>query len=79
MKILKTQMSENTVVGTKGIDLETWTANTQWNWLLGNHTLAFGGYYKDESLLDRATNRNPLVPEFDELTRWSAAAFLEDT
>jgi len=24
-------------------------------------------------------NRNPLVPEFDELTRWSAAAFLEDT
>lgn len=70
---------ENTVVGTKGIDLETWTANTQWNWLLGNHTLAFGGYYKDESLLDRATNRNPLVPEFDELTRWSAAAFLEDT
>ena len=70
---------ENTVVGTKGIDLETWTANTQWNWLLGNHTLAFGGYYKDESLLDRATNRNPLVPEFDELTRWSAVAFLEDT
>ena len=70
---------ENTFVGTKGIDLETWTANTQWNWLLGNHTLAFGGYYKDESLLDRATNRNPLVPEFDELTRWSAAAFLEDT
>ena len=70
---------ENTVVGTKGIDLETWTANTQWNWLLGNHTLAFGGYFKDESLLDRATNRNPLVPEFDELTRWSAAAFLEDT
>ncbi len=70
---------ENTVVGTKGIDLETWTANTQWNWLLGNHTLTFGGYYKDESLLDRATNRNPLVPEFDELTRWSAAAFLEDT
>lgn len=70
---------ENTVVGTKGIQLETWTANTQWNWLLGNHKLSFGGHYKDENLLDRASNRNPLVPEFDELTRWSAAIFLEDT
>ncbi|MFW1664931.1 TonB-dependent receptor domain-containing protein [Acinetobacter ursingii] len=70
---------ENTVVGTKGIHLETWTANTQWNWILGNHKVAFGGYYKDENLLDRATNRNPLVPAFDELTRWSAAAFVEDT
>ncbi|MFC3903790.1 TonB-dependent receptor domain-containing protein [Acinetobacter marinus] len=70
---------ENTVVGTKGIELETITANSQWNWTLGNHTLSFGGYYKDESLIDKATNRNPLVPEFSELTRWSAAAFLEDT
>lgn len=46
---------------------------------MGDHTLAFGSYYKDESLNDKATNRNPLVPEFSELTRWSAAAFLEDT
>ncbi|MFW1667456.1 TonB-dependent receptor domain-containing protein, partial [Acinetobacter ursingii] len=35
--------------------------------------------YKDEHLLDRATNRNPRVPAFDELTRCSAAAFVEDT
>lgn len=69
----------NAVVGTKGIELETITANSQWNWLLGNHTVSFGGYYKDETLVDRATNRNPLVPDFDELTRWSAAVFLEDT
>lgn len=37
------------------------------------------GYLKDEKLVDKATNRNPNAPEFSELTRWSAAAFLEDT
>jgi len=69
----------NTELGTKGITLDTWTANSQWNLLLGDHTLSFGGYFKDEKLEDKATNRNPNSPEFSELTRWSAAAFLEDT
>ena len=69
----------NTQLGTKGIELDTWTFNNQWNWLLGNHTLSFGAHYKDEKLTDKATNRNPNAPEFSELTRWSAAAFLEDT
>ncbi|WP_445115202.1 TonB-dependent receptor domain-containing protein [Acinetobacter sp. WZC-1] len=68
----------NTSLGTNGIELETWTFNNQWNWKLADHTLAFGAYYKDEKLEDRATNSNPnaVVTEF---TRWSAAAFLEDT
>lgn len=70
---------ENTTLDTKGIELETWTFNNQWNWNLNNHTLSFGAYYKDESLNDKATNRNPNIPAFSELTRWSAAAFLEDT
>ncbi|ENX28820.1 hypothetical protein F891_01094 [Acinetobacter sp. CIP 101966] len=69
----------NTELGTKGITLDTWTANSQWNLALGDHTLSFGGYLKDEKLVDKATNRNPNAPEFSELTRWSAAAFLEDT
>lgn len=69
----------NTQLGTKGIELDTWTFNNQWNWLLGNHTLSLGAHYKDEKLTDKATNRNPNAPEFSELTRWSAAAFLEDT
>lgn len=69
----------NTQLGTKGIELDTWTFNNQWNWLLGNHTLSFGAHYKDEKLTEKATNRNPNAPEFSELTRWSAAAFLEDT
>ncbi|OTG69272.1 hypothetical protein B9T25_01365 [Acinetobacter sp. ANC 4470] len=70
---------ENTTLDTKGIELDTWTFNNQWNWMLNNHTLSFGTYYKDESLNDQATNRNPNVPFFSELTRWSVAAFLEDT
>ncbi|MCU4491517.1 TonB-dependent receptor [Acinetobacter guillouiae] len=70
---------ENTTLDTKGIELETWTFNNQWNWSLADHRLSFGAYYKDESLNDKATNRNPNIPEFSELTRWSAAAFLEDT
>jgi len=69
----------NTQLGTKGIELDTWTFNNQWNWLLGNHTLSLGAHYKDEKLTDKATNRNPNAPEFSELTRWSAAAFLKDT
>lgn len=70
---------ENTVLGTKGIELETWTFNNQWNWSLNHHVLSFGAYYKDEALNDKGTNRNPNIPNFSELTRWSAAAFLEDT
>ena len=70
---------ENTTLGTKGIDLDTLIANSQWNWQLANHTLSMGAYYKDEKLLDRATNRNPNAPSFSELTRWSAAVFAEDT
>ena len=70
---------ENTTLDTKGIELETWTFNNQWNWTLADHVLSFGAYYKDESLNDKATNRNPNIPTFSELTRWSAAVFLEDT
>ena len=70
---------ENTTLDTKGIELETWTFNNQWNWSLANHILSFGAYYKDEALNDKATNRNPNIPTFSELSRWSAAVFLEDT
>ncbi|WP_416224401.1 TonB-dependent receptor domain-containing protein [Acinetobacter sp. ANC 4648] len=70
---------ENTSVGTKGIEQETLTFNNQWNWKFIDHTLSFGAYYKDEKLNDKATNRNPNIPEFSELTRWSAAVFAEDT
>lgn len=69
----------NTTLDTKGIELETWTFNNQWNWLLNKHKLSFGAYYKDEALNDKATNRNPNIPEFSELSRWSTAVFLEDT
>ena len=69
----------NTTLDTKGIELETWTFNNQWNWLLNKHKLSFGAYYKDEVLNDKATNRNPNIPEFSELSRWSVAGFLEDT
>ncbi|WP_111858320.1 TonB-dependent receptor domain-containing protein [Acinetobacter sp. CFCC 10889] len=69
----------NTTLDTKGIELETWTFNNQWNWDVASHKLSFGAYYKDEALNDKATNRNPNIPEFSELSRWSAAAFLEDT
>ncbi len=69
----------NTTLDTKGIELETWTFNNQWNWMLNDHKLSFGAYYKDETLNDKATNRNPNIPEFSELSRWSAAAFVEDT
>lgn len=69
----------NTTLDTKGIELETWTFNNQWNWLLNKHKLSFGAYYKDEALNDKATNRNPNIPEFSELSRWSVAGFLEDT
>lgn len=69
----------NTTIGTNGINLDTWTMNSQWNWMLGNHTLSMGAYYKDEQLTDKATNRNPNAPSLSEISRWSAAAFLEDT
>lgn len=69
----------NNKLGTKGIDLETWILNSQWNLNLEDHTLSVGANYKDESLNDKATNSNPNIPYFSTLTRWSAAAFAEDT
>ena len=69
----------NTTLDTKGIELETWTFNNQWNWKIAKHKLSLGTYYKDEVLNDKATNRNPNIPEFSELSRWSVATFLEDT
>lgn len=46
--------------------------------MLGNYILVFGGYYKDESLLDWVINWNLLVLEFDELICWLVVVFLED-
>lgn len=69
---------ENTVLGTKGIDLKVLTANSQWNWSLGAHKLTGGVYFKNEELNDQGTNRNPHA-NVTEFSRWSAALFLEDT
>ncbi|MFT4019902.1 MAG: TonB-dependent receptor [Acinetobacter sp.] len=61
------------------IETETLSANTQWNWLLGDHTLSFGAYFKDEQLFDKATNLNVSGNVSSEFSRWSSALFLEDT
>lgn len=68
----------NTTSGLSGIELETWLANTQWNWQLGNHNLISGLYFKNESLVDSATNQNAAMP-VTELERWAFAVFAEDT
>ncbi|MFU8926665.1 TonB-dependent receptor domain-containing protein [Acinetobacter puyangensis] len=83
----KTPDRENTVMTTQNngirvnqpIETETLSANTQWNWLLGDHTLSFGAYFKDEDLLDKATNLNVSGNASSEFSRWSSALFFEDT
>ncbi|KAA8735237.1 TonB-dependent receptor [Acinetobacter qingfengensis] len=61
------------------IETEVLTANTQWNWLLGNHTLSFGAYFKNEELTDKATNLNTAGNAGSDFSRWSNALFFEDT
>lgn len=68
----------NSSTGLSGIELETWLANSQWNWRLNNHNLIGGVYFKNESLVDKATNQNAEMP-VTELERWGAAIFAEDT
>ncbi|MFW2078719.1 TonB-dependent receptor domain-containing protein [Acinetobacter sp. ULE_I010] len=68
----------NSSTGLSGIELETWLANSQWNWQLNNHNLIGGVYFKNESLVDKATNQNAKMP-VTELERWGAAIFAEDT
>lgn len=68
----------NSSTGLSGIELETWLANSQWNWQLNNHNLIGGVYFKNESLVDKATNQNAEMP-VTELKRWGAAIFAEDT
>lgn len=68
----------NSSTGLSGIELETWLANSQWNWQLNNHNLIGGVYFKNESLVDKATNQNAEMP-VTELERWGAAIFAEDT
>ncbi len=68
----------NSSTGLSGIELETWLANSQWNWRLNNHNLIGGVYFKNESLVDKATNQNAEMP-VTELKRWGAAIFAEDT
>ena len=68
----------NNSTGLSGIELETWLANSQWNWQLNNHNLIGGVYFKNESLVDKATNQNAEMP-VTELERWGAAIFAEDT
>lgn len=63
---------------TSGIESDTWIANTQWDWDLDKHQFIFGGYFKNEELIDRATNRNSALP-ITELERWGFALFAEDT
>ena len=46
---------KNATSGLSGIELETWLANSQWNWQLSNHNLISGVYFKNESLVDSAT------------------------
>lgn len=68
----------NSTTGLSGIELETWLANSQWNLQLDNHNLIAGVYFKNEELIDRATNQNVEMP-VTELERWGAAVFAEDT
>ena len=68
----------NSSTGLSGIELETWLANSQWNLQLSNHNLISGLYFKNESLVDRATNQNADLP-IAELERWGFAIFAEDT
>ncbi len=63
---------------TSGIELETWIANSQWDWDINNHKLILGTYFKNEELTDRATNQNDAMP-ITELERWAFAIFAEDT
>jgi len=69
---------KNSTSGLSGIELETLLANTQWNWQLSNHNLISGLYFKNESLVDSATNQNADMP-VTELERWAFAVFAEDT
>ncbi|ALD01581.1 hypothetical protein AMQ28_03890 [Acinetobacter sp. TTH0-4] len=69
---------KNATSGLSGIELETWLANSQWNWQLSNHNLISGVYFKNESLVDSATNQNADMP-ITELERWAFAVFAEDT
>lgn len=62
----------------KGLESEALIANTQWNWQLENHNLIGGLYFKQDQLVDRATNQNADMPE-TELDRWTWAVFAEDT
>src|SRR5690606_29970921 len=63
---------------TSGIETDTWIANTQWDWDLSKHQLVFGAYFKNEEMIDRATNQNEKLP-ITELERWGFALFTEDT
>lgn len=62
----------------KGLETEAWIANTQWNWKLDRHNLIGGLYFKQDQLVDRATNQNADMP-VTELDRWTFAVFAEDT
>lgn len=62
----------------KGLESEAVIANTQWNLKLENHNLISGLYYKQDQLVDRATNQNTEMP-VTELERWAWAIFAEDT
>lgn len=83
----KTPDRENTVMTAQNggirvnqpIQTETVSGNTLWNWMIKDHTLSFGAYYKDEELLDKATNLNIGSATPSEFSRWSGALFLEDT
>ncbi|MDQ9020700.1 TonB-dependent receptor [Acinetobacter sichuanensis] len=68
----------NSSTGLSGIELETWLANSQWHWKLSDHNLIGGLYFKNESLVDKATNQNADMP-VTELERWAFAVFAEDT
>lgn len=63
---------------TSGIETDTWIANTQWDWDFNKHQLIFGAYFKNEEMVDRATNQNEKIP-ITELERWGFALFAEDT
>ena len=62
----------------KGLETEAWIANTQWNLKLEDHNLIGGLYFKQDQLVDRATNQNTDMP-VTELDRWAFAVFAEDT
>lgn len=63
---------------TSGIELETLIANSQWDFNFDRHKLILGSYYKDESLVDKATNQNDAM-SITALDRWAFALFAEDT